>query len=159
MGVRTADGFESFLTENFDAVRRSLTLAVGDADRAEELTQEAFARALARWSSVSAMDRPVGWVYVVAMNKARRDLRRERYPVVLPPPAVDDMARTVATSVTVSAALATLAPRQRAVVVLRYLADLSVAEAAEALRCAEGTVKATLHSALVRLRVEMEEEV
>lgn len=147
-----------FLDENFDSIRRSLALVVGDPDRAEDLTQEAFARAFARWPSVSSMDRPVAWVYVVALNKARRDLRRDSHqPTPEPVVVVDDLAGAVATSVSVSAALATLAPRQRAVVVLRYLAGLSTAEVAKALGCAEGTVKSTLHSALQRLRVTMEE--
>jgi len=44
------------------------------------------------------------------------------------------------------------------VVVLRYLADLSTAQVAEAMGCAEGTVKSTLHAALVHLRVEMKED-
>jgi RNA polymerase sigma-70 factor (ECF subfamily) len=155
----TVDNFDSFLDENFDAIRRSLALVIGDVDRAEDLAQEAFARALGRWSAVSAMERPVAWVYVVALNKARRDLRRDRYrPVHQVPPVVEDIAGTVATSVALAAALATLAPRQRAVVVLRHLAGLSIGETAQALQCAEGTVKSTLHSALSRLRVEMEEE-
>lgn len=159
MEVPRADGFDSFLEEHFDAIRRSLVVLVGDVDRAEELAQEAFARALARWSSVSAMDRPVAWVYVVAVNKARRDLRRNAYRLAPEPPlVVDDLAGAVSTSVALSAALATLAPRQRAVVVLRYLAGLSISEVAQALHCAEGTVKSTLHTALGRLRVEMEEE-
>jgi RNA polymerase sigma factor (sigma-70 family) len=157
--VHGGDGFDSFLDDNFDAVRRSLALVVGGADRAEELAQEAFARALAHWSSVSVMERPVAWVYVVALNIARRDLRRDR-SVRLPDevPDGEDVAGTVASSVSLMAAMATLAPRQRAVIVLRYLADLSTREVAQALRCAEGTVKSTLHTALARLRVEMEDE-
>jgi RNA polymerase sigma factor (sigma-70 family) len=123
------------------------------------LAQEAFARALARWRSVSAMERPVAWVYVVAMNQARRDFRRDRRSLdLLPLTVTEDVAGSVATSVSLAAALATLAPRQRAVVVLRYLADLSTGEVAQALRCAEGTIKSTLHSALARLRVELEEQ-
>ena len=54
------------------------------------------------------------------------------------------------------AALAQLTDRQRAVVVLRYVADLPLAEIAEVMGCAVGTVKATLHQALAHLRVELE---
>ena len=42
--------------------------------------------------------------------------------------------------------------------VLRYLADLPIAEIAEVMDCAPGTVKATLHQALARMRVELEDE-
>ncbi len=62
------------------------------------------------------------------------------------------------TSISVQAALARLPLRQRAAVVLRYLGGLSVSEVAQAMGCAEGTVKATLHAALQRLRVEFSEE-
>ena len=54
--------------------------------------------------------------------------------------------------------LAQLAPRQRAAVVLRYLADLSVSEVAGAMGCSLGTAKATIHQALNRLRVTFEED-
>ena len=52
-------------------------------------------------------------------------------------------------------ALARLSPRQRCAIVLRYYADLPVADVAEAMGCAPGTVKATLHTALERLQVRM----
>ena len=55
-------------------------------------------------------------------------------------------------------AIATLPARQREAVVLRYLADLSVKDVAEAMGCAVGTVKATLNHALRTLRVELEED-
>lgn len=70
--------------------------------------------------------------------------------------AQEDPAGRVATSVTLKAALVELSPRQRAVVVLRCLADLSTAEVADALRCAPGTVEATLHVGLKRLKIDLE---
>jgi RNA polymerase sigma factor (sigma-70 family) len=64
----------------------------------------------------------------------------------------------VTVSISLASALATLPARQRTAVVLRFLADLSVAEIAEAMGCAEGTVKSTLHSALDRMRLRVEGE-
>ena len=55
-------------------------------------------------------------------------------------------------------AITTLPARQREAVVLRYLADLPLADVADAMGCAVGTVKATLHHALRALRVELEED-
>jgi RNA polymerase sigma-70 factor (ECF subfamily) len=151
--------FEAFLAEHYERVRRALALTLGETGRAEDLAQEAFARAWLRWSAVSAMERPVAWVYVVAVNQARRDLRRELRPATLSvPPRPADMAGAVATSISLQVALTSLPARQRAAVVLRYLADLSIAEVAQAMRCAEGTVKSTLHAALAHLRIEMEED-
>jgi RNA polymerase sigma-70 factor, ECF subfamily len=151
------DDIDRFITDHYEAVRRAIALAIGDPGRAEEVTQEAFSRALERWGQVSVMDRPVAWVYVVALNAARRDLKRSSrkdgdFGRIME--SVDASGR-VATAVSVRTAVATLPARQRAAVVLRYLADLSVAEVAGAMGCAEGTVKSTLHAALGRLRIEL----
>ena len=156
--VETGPDFESFFADHHDHVVRSLTLAVGDRRRAEDLAQEGFARAYRRWSSVSGMERPVAWVYVVSLNRFRRELRRQRSEPHPELPPSDDPAAFVAVQVSVLAALGTLAPRQRTAVVLRYLADLRLAEVAEAMGCSVGTVKATLHTALRKLRVDLAEE-
>jgi DNA-directed RNA polymerase specialized sigma24 family protein len=57
--------------------------------------------------------------------------------------------------VSVRDALDVLAPRQRVAIVLRYLGDLQVAEVAKAMGCSEGTAKATLHTALAKLRTHL----
>ncbi len=151
---------EQFVVANFEPVRRALTVALGNPDRAEDLAQEAFAQAWRRWASVSTMDRPVTWVYVVAMNRARREFRRQErrdHVTGYAAPATTDTEGNVVTSVALHTAIEHLPPRQRAAVVLRYLADLTVPEVARAMDCAEGTVKSTLHSALERLHIELEE--
>jgi RNA polymerase sigma-70 factor (ECF subfamily) len=150
--------FDAFLLAHYEPVRRGLVLALGNVQRAEDVSQEAFARAFRRWRSVSVMANPVGWVYVVAMNQARHDLRRGEPAVNAQVEAPADVAGAVATTIALETALKSLAPRQRAAVVLRYLADLSTAQVAEAMGCAEGTVKSTLHAALAHLRIEMEED-
>jgi DNA-directed RNA polymerase specialized sigma24 family protein len=71
------EGFDEFFDAHYAPVVRSLGLAFGDRPAAEDAAQEAFARARRRWHSVRGMDRPVGWVYVVAMNVARRTAKRE----------------------------------------------------------------------------------
>jgi RNA polymerase sigma-70 factor (sigma-E family) len=162
-GLVYADGdepvtFEEFFRERYGEVVRSMRLLVGDHARAEELTQEAFARACRHWRRVRALDRPVAWVYVTATNEARREWRREARVAPTSPvaPIADDASGSVATTLDVRAALAQLTDRQRAAVVLRYVADLPLAEIAEIMGCATGTVKATLHHALAHLRVELE---
>jgi DNA-directed RNA polymerase specialized sigma24 family protein len=124
--------FEEFFRERYGEVVRSMRLMTGDHARAEELTQEAFARACRHWRRVRTLDRPVAWVYVTATNEARREWRREQR----------------------AASTATSPPA----VVLRYVADLPIAEIAEVMGCAPGTVKATLHQALAHMRVELEDD-
>src|SRR4051794_3535767 len=150
-------GFDEFYAENFDRVARAITLAAGDREVARDATQDAFARALRRWRRVSEMDRPDGWVYVVAMNRLRDHWRRldREQPVE---PVDPDNGGVVVTRLSVREAIGTLPPRQRQAVVLRYLADLPLADVADAMDCAVGTVKATLHQALRAMRVELEDD-
>jgi RNA polymerase sigma-70 factor (ECF subfamily) len=149
--------FDEFYATHFDVVARAIGLAAGDRELARDATQEAFARALRRWRRVREMDRPDGWVYVVAMNQLRDHWRRlDRKQPAEPAPA--DSSGGIVTCLTVREAIATLPPRQRQAVVLRYLADLPVADVADAMGCAVGTVKATLHRALRAMRIELQED-
>ncbi len=157
------ESFEAFFDAHYVEVVRALVLIAGPDGRAEDAAQEAFAQALRRWSRVRAMDRPVGWVIVVGVNRLKRWMARaERLHAAAP--ADDrvevgaghgDHADEVVAGNDLRAALDRLAPRQRATVVLRYLCDLPTAEVAEALGCSPGTVKSALHQALINLRVEL----
>jgi RNA polymerase sigma factor (sigma-70 family) len=97
---------------------------------------------------------------VVALNAARRSFRDSRreaeLPLDLPPDASES--DLVVGAVAVRELLGSLPPRQRAAVVLRYLADLTIAETAAAMGCAEGTVKSAVHAALRQLRAGLSEE-
>jgi RNA polymerase sigma factor (sigma-70 family) len=151
------EGFEAFFNDNYDSLLRTLTLACGDRAAAEEACQEAFARAFRRWRVVSAADRPATWVYVVAVRCLPRRLTGDASET--DEPDLAGFEDQVVEAVWVEQLLAGLAPRQRAAVVLRFLGGLSLAEVAEALGCKVGTVKATLHVALGRLRTTIPEEV
>ena len=153
------DGFDAFFGAHYDRIVRVLAMGWGDVSLAEEAAQEAFARALRRWSRVRAMDRPDGWVYVTAVNVLRRTSRpRPDEPIVGDGHWDADPADRVVTRVAIRDVVRTLSPRQRQVVVLRYLASLSTTEVAEAMGCATGTVKSTLFQALRAMRVELEDD-
>lgn len=153
------------------AIRRrlvgSMVLFCGDRDVAEELAQEALARAIERWSRVSRYASPEAWTYRTAFNLARSRARRraaercanERYAQRSRPAALPD----TPTALALRDAVRALPARQREAVVARFYAGMSVDEAADALRCAPGTVKALTHQAVVRLRAaglidELDEE-
>jgi RNA polymerase sigma factor (sigma-70 family) len=151
------DTFARFYTDSKDAVYRAVLLARRDPGRAEDAVQEAFARAYAAWHSVRSHPNPVGWVARVALNESAsvaRRLRRERPdPPDLPAPAP---ARPL------DAALIRLVwalpRRQRQVVALRVLLELSTEESARTLGISAGTVTAHLHRALSTLRERIDEQ-
>ena len=141
--------FEAFFESHFAQTRAVLVLALGDVDLAEEAAQEAFVRALTHWHRVDRLERPERWIYVVALNFARDVLRRRRRnnQMIAAPDAIGFDER-IDDRLEITRALKSLPYRQRQVVVLRYLADLTTAETAKAMGCAEGTVRAALHAAL-----------
>jgi RNA polymerase sigma factor (sigma-70 family) len=154
----SVDDFDEFFFDNYAGVVRSLILAGGTRSDAEDAAQDAFAKAMQRWKSVSTMNRPATWVYVVAVRQLRRTLRRDSCAVDDGQPSGEhapDHADAVATSDSIERALQVLPPRQRLAVVLRFHADLTVPEVSRAMRCSEGTVKSTLHAALEHLRVDL----
>jgi RNA polymerase sigma factor (sigma-70 family) len=150
--------FDQFFREHYARVVGSLRLAGGDVSEAEDAAQEAFAKAMLRWKSVSVMERPATWVYVVAVRELRRRGRRRegsRGQENVDEGSLPDHAGAVAVGADIERALQTLPPRQRLAVALRFHADLTVPEVSRAMRCSEGTVKSTLHSAVDRLRTQL----
>lgn len=73
------DSFAVWYRAEYRGLLRTLVLAIGNTDVATEATTEAFARALQRWNRVSLMASPTGWTYTMALNVARRMLRRARF--------------------------------------------------------------------------------
>jgi RNA polymerase sigma-70 factor (sigma-E family) len=126
---------------------------LGDRPEAEDVAQETLARAVLRWSRLEAG--PEGWISRVASNLAvdryRRRARARRAPSG-PTGVVDERLVERADLV---AALRSLPRRQREVVVLRYLADLSEANVAAALGCSAGSVKTHASRGLAALRRQL----
>jgi RNA polymerase sigma factor (sigma-70 family) len=157
-GDATAEPFEAFYRAHVDRVHRALALTLRNNDLAREATDEAMARACARWDRLRTFDNPAGWVYRVGLNWATswwRKTRRESAQADTEPPTV---APPDASALAALAALDRLPVAQRAVVVCRVLLDLSTADTAAALRVSEGTVKSRLSRALTGLRTTLKEE-
>src|SRR5437763_4743234 len=95
----------------------------GSTEEAEDLAQEALARAFGRWASVTTFAEPAAWVTRVTTNLAFDILRRRRLGRRAPVPSA--MPGPNAEHLDLYRALAALPRRQRQVVVLRYLADQS----------------------------------
>ena len=144
----TSDRFSDFYAATFTGLTVQLTAYVGDVAEAQDVVQEAFARALARPGGLVDVDVPEAWLRTVAVNLVRRRwrrrqilatiLRRERPVQQLvaeaPGPERSDLRD----------ALATLPRPYREVIVLHYFADLPVDEVASVLDVPVGTVKSRL---------------
>ena len=164
--VSTADRrraeFERFVAESTDPLLRAAYLVVGDLVEAEDLVQECLIKVAKRWPRVRSMDHPRAYARRVLINLALdrsgrrvRDRGQLELPDALNNGHDEDSARELAAVDSRSElehALATLPPRQRAVLVLRYFEDLSEADTAAALQCSIGTVKSTASRALTRLQ-------
>ena len=140
-------------------VRMARLLTAGDDAFAEDLVQTTLTKLYVHWGRVRRAGNPVGYARTslthAFFDEQRRAHRRRETPpdiqseVTAAEPDLD-LAQTVL------AALASLAPRQRAVVVLRHWLDLDVAETARVLSCSTGTVKSQNAKALDRLRTILE---
>lgn len=134
----------------------AMSLYTGDVALAEELAQEALARACRQWSQVSAMAAPGAWVHRIAINLANSHFRRallERRARQHLAAAERRATEPDATSaLAVRTAVAALPRRQRTAVVLRYFLDLPVKDVADVMGCRDGTVRALTSQAITTLR-------
>ena len=151
----TLDELEALYRSRFDVFARVAATVTGDADRARDAVQEAFATAVHKRGSFRGEGTLEAWIWRIVLNAARSDERRRApaanrdvQPVTNGRPEEDAELR---------AALARLPERQRTAVFLRYYADLDYAAIGEALGIADGTVAATLNAAHAALRTRLQE--
>ncbi|WP_234359541.1 MULTISPECIES: SigE family RNA polymerase sigma factor [unclassified Plantactinospora] len=151
-------GFREFVEARLVRLSRVAYLLTGRHHDAEDLLQAALVKVAARWRRVAATGDPEAYVRRVMYNERILSWRRWRRQVVQPAEGVPeigpagDAADGVVSRLLLERALARLTWRQRAVLVLRFFEDLSVAETAAVLGCSTGTVKSQTSHALGRLR-------
>jgi RNA polymerase sigma factor (sigma-70 family) len=147
------DDFDPWYRATRDVVYRAMVAATGEPEAAADLTAEAFARALERWSVIRVHPAPLAWLLRVGTNLHRSRWRRWQHELAhrqhlkpahwhdRPPfdPGLAELIRA-------------LPPRQRDVLALRVLLDVSTQQTADVLGIAPGTVTAHLHRALTTLR-------
>jgi len=166
MTASGADDYTEYVTGRIPVLRRVAAQLTGDAHRGDDLVQEAITRLYTHWRRVSRTENLDGYVYKVLL-RAFLDERRRRWASVQLGATAGvaepdhggrtghDPATGVADQLLLRDALALLPPRQRAVLVLRFLADRSVDEVASILRISPGTVKSQTHDALEALRRQL----
>jgi len=148
-----AGTFDDFVAARYAALVRSATLLCGDHHDAEDLVQGALVKAVGVWHRIG--DDPEPYVRRIMVNDNISRWRKHRGRVVVREQVPDTDTAPASDSDTrldVEAALATLPPRQRTVVVLRYLEDLSERQTADLMGTSVGTVKSQARDALAALR-------
>jgi RNA polymerase sigma-70 factor (sigma-E family) len=151
------DEFAEFVAARERALQRTAWMLTGDWALAEDLVQTALARSWLRWDRITRRDDPEIYVRRVMLNTwltwRRRRWRDETASAELPDSAAPgDLAAEVAAREVVRQVLTKLTDKQRAVLVLRIVDDLSEAQVAQILNCAVGTIKSTMSQALAKLR-------
>lgn len=151
--------FTAFMAAREHHLFRSAMLLTTDRSAAEDLLQTAMAKVYVAWRRVRSADEPIAYAHGVLYKTFLSDRRRRRaaeYPVSeLPesPSAEPDPSDRLA----LLAALRLLSAKDRAVMVLRYWEDRSVAETAAALAMTESAVKNRSHRALKTLRAHLDD--
>ncbi|NUT35704.1 MAG: SigE family RNA polymerase sigma factor [Hamadaea sp.] len=137
------------------ALRRLGYGLCGDWHLAEDLVQQTFLQLYKHWRRIepSTVDAYARRTLVNAYLSHRRARKRETVVADVPERPADP---TPGVDVDIRRALDALPPRQRALVVLRHLEDISVAEAADILGIAEGTVKSQTAHGLAKLRLSLQ---
>lgn len=152
--------FDDFVRQSSSQLLRLAFRLTGQREAAEDLLQLAYVRVAGRWGR--ARDSPFAYARQTLVNLATdRWRQRSRRPEEV---HLEGVHATAAPATDLGerdellCALRSLAPRQRAVLVLRYWEDLSVEQTAELLGCTPGTVKSTSSKGLARLRDVLQTE-
>ncbi len=151
--THTDTPFARYYRDSYPRFARLAYLLCGNVTLAEDLVQEAFTQVHNRFEQ---LDEPNGYLRVTLVNLARRNHRsatreERRLRVVHDPTETASMQANEMLDV-----LARLPHDQRELIVLRFWADLSEAEIAEATNCRPGTVKSRCARALARMRKELQ---
>jgi RNA polymerase sigma-70 factor (sigma-E family) len=152
--------FEEFVAARLGPLVRYATVVTWDPHLAEDITQDVLLRAQSRWGRIGRLDAPEQYVKRMILNQFlswRR--RRAARMVTISPEAMESIAPPVADSAAAAAdrdlvlrLIATLPPKQRAALALRYYEDMADAQIAELLGCRPVTVRTQISRALATLR-------
>jgi len=160
LGLNTAQGFEDLYRNTFPRVYAYVASMLRDRAAAEDVTALAFERAYRKRSRFSARrGSPEAWVFGIARNAALDELRKlkrratlEYEPADVWSPGPDEEAERSFQREEVRAALASLDPRDRDLVALKFAGGLSNGEIARVLGMSETNVGSRLHRAVEKLR-------
>jgi len=153
-------GFVDFYRAEYRSALKLATMLIHDASRAAELTQEVFLVALNRWPRLAGYDRPDLWLRRAVINRTISERRRrwsESKAIIRLAGSHAAEAPRIAEALGLWRVVAQLPRRQAQALVLVYGDDLSVEDAAQAMRCSTGSVKTHLHRGRTALAALLKE--
>ncbi|HEX4725749.1 MAG TPA: SigE family RNA polymerase sigma factor [Pseudonocardiaceae bacterium] len=154
--------FDDFVAERLDQLLRYATALTCDPHLAKDVVQEVLLRAQQRWRHIETADQPIAYVRRMVLNeylswrrrRANRDVMMAHAKLAELSPSVADSTSHYGERQEMLGRIVRLPRRQRAVIVLRYYENLSDAEIAATLGCAEPTVRSHISRALATLRAQ-----
>lgn len=157
--MTSGEEFAEFAEAASLQLRRTAFLLCGNWHTAEDLVQTTLAKVFVSWRKIRRRDAVRAYAARTLVNTYLADKRSKRTSEILTDRLPERPAEPHApeTRMVVLSALATLPPRARAVVVLRYWDDLSVEQVAAVLGCSQGNVKSHAAWALGKLRAVLDE--
>lgn len=163
MSQTVEDDFRAWVSANRDRLRQTAYLLSGDWHLADDLVQDALARAFGVWARVTSRGNPDAYVRKIVVNlhldhrrrPARREQTMEEFPEVS---QAGSFAETADERERLLSALAAVPPGQRAVLVLRFWDDFSIQQTSQALGRSTGHVKSQTSRGLAALRVALGDE-
>lgn len=165
MDAETEAQYVAFVDAALPSLRKLARSATWDTHHADDLVQTTLEKLYVAWPRLTRRDEmPLAYARTTLVrslvSESRRPWRRrETVTEHLPERAGQDPFGAVDVSVDVMEGLRRLSPRQRLVLYLRHVEDLSVAQTAEAMGCSQGTVKSTTSDAVQALRAALAEGV
>lgn len=148
--------FTEYVTTQLEQLRRLAFALCHDSHRADDLVQEAITKLYLHWRNIHKvmnLDRYVRTIVVREfLNTQRLGWARRVRLSDKTPEVADPQSASVEDRLVLWAALQRMPPRQRAVVVLRFMCDLSVEDVSDILGCTDGTVKSQTSAGLTTLR-------
>jgi RNA polymerase sigma-70 factor, ECF subfamily len=154
----TLTEIEEVYRRRLDELVRVATATVGDRERARDAVHEAFARAVRKRQSYRGEGTVESWLWRFVVRAAQDELRRGRADQLVDAAQARRNGYEPEKLTRVQRSVAQLPERQRAVLFLRYYADLDYVTIADTLSISAGTVGATLHAAHAALRELLEDE-
>ncbi|MGW0432277.1 SigE family RNA polymerase sigma factor [Micromonospora sp. NPDC003197] len=148
--------YTEYVRATMDRWRRVAYLMAGDWDRGDDVLQQVLTELYRKWSRARKADSIDALVRTMLLRRfidgQRLGWARVRLGTELPDRAAATTGADPTDRLDLVTALRQVAPRQRAVLVLRYFHDLSVEETAQTLNCSPGTVKSQTSKGLATLR-------